>query len=117
VFTTYLVVILLASAANGLAAIANFIGHEYAKGQADNLRVPLTWMRPLGALLATGALGLLAGLVVPVLGMLAAAGLVLYFLCALCAHLRSVTISWVLAVFFCLQVAALAVNLAYHGPW
>ncbi len=37
-------------------------------------------MIPLGVLLAAGALGLLAGFVVPTLETLAAAGLVLYFL-------------------------------------
>ncbi|QPP09149.1 DoxX family protein [Streptomyces bathyalis] len=116
-FATYLVVTLLASAANGLAATANFIGHHYPKSQADKLSVPRSWMRPLGALLAAGALGLLAGFAVPVLGMLAAAGLVLYFLGALCAHLRVHDYQlgpW--AVFFCLPVAALAVNLARHDP-
>ncbi|MGP3947873.1 DoxX family protein [Streptomyces sp. 7N604] len=116
-FASYLAVTLLTSAVNGLAAIANFIGHEYPKSQADKLRVPRSWMRPLGALLAAGALGLLAGFAVPVLGTLAAAGLVLYFLGAFCAHLlaRDRQLGpW--AVFFCLAVAALAVNLAYHGP-
>lgn len=117
-FATYLVVTLLASTVNGLAAIANFLGHEYPKSQADKLRVPRSWMRPLGALLAAGALGLPAGFAVPVLGALAAAGLVLYFLGALCAHLRLCDYQlgpW--AVFFLLAVAALGVNLAYHGPW
>ncbi|MFE0193951.1 DoxX family protein [Streptomyces sp. NPDC059008] len=112
-FATYLVFTLLTSAINGLAATANFIGHEYPKSQADKLRVPRSWMRPLGALLAAGALGLLAGFVVPVLGTLAAAGLVLYFLGALCAHLRVGDYQlgyW--AVFFCLPVGALAVGLA-----
>ncbi|MGP3949585.1 DoxX family protein [Streptomyces sp. 7N604] len=81
------------------------------------MRVPRSWMRPLGALLAAGRLGLLAGFAVPVLGTLAAAGLVLYFLGAFCAHLRVHDRQlgpW--AVFSCLAVAALAVNLAYHGP-
>ncbi|MEJ8654343.1 DoxX family protein [Streptomyces sp. MS1.AVA.3] len=117
-FAIYLVVTLLTSAINGLAAIANFSGHEYPKSQADKLRVPRSWMRPLGALLAAGALGLLAGFAVPVLGALAAAGLVLYFLGALWAHLRVRDYQlgpW--AAFFCLPVAALAVSLAYHGPW
>ncbi|MEU9482072.1 DoxX family protein [Streptomyces decoyicus] len=117
-FAIYLVVTLLTSAINGLAAVANFIGHEYPKSQADKLRVPRSWMRPLGALLAAGALGLLAGFAVPVLGTLAAAGLVLYFLGALCAHLRLQDYElgpW--AVFFCLPTAALAVSLAYHGTW
>ncbi|MEU9125967.1 DoxX family protein [Streptomyces sp. NPDC048506] len=117
-FATYLVVTLLTSTVNGLAATANFIGHEYPKSQADKLRVPRSWMRPLGTLLAAGALGLLAGFAVPVLGTLAAAGLVLYFLGALCAHLRVHDYQlgpW--AVFFCLPAAALVVNLAYHGSW
>lgn len=117
-FATYLVVTLLASVVNGFAAIANLIGHEYPKSQADKLSVPRSWMRPLGTLLAAGALGLLAGFAVPVLGTLAATGLVLYFLCALCAHLRVSDYElgpW--AAFFCLPVAALAVNVVYHGPW
>lgn len=115
-FATYLVVTLVTSAVNGMAAIANLIGHEYPKSQADRLQVPRSWMRPLGALLAAGALGLLAGLAVPVLGTLAAAGLVLYFLGAFCAHLRVHDHQlgpW--AVYFCLAVTALALNLAYHG--
>ncbi|MCP9212044.1 DoxX family protein [Streptomyces sp. NEAU-Y11] len=117
-FATYLVVTLLTAAVNGLAATANFIGHEYPKSQADKLRVPRSWMRPLGTLLAAGALGLLAGFAVPVLGTLAAAGLVLYFLGALYAHLRVgdyQLVPW--AVFCCLPVAALAVSLAHHGIW
>ncbi|GGR87205.1 hypothetical protein GCM10010252_27440 [Streptomyces aureoverticillatus] len=117
-FAAYLVVTLLASAVNGSAAVANFIGHDYPKSQADKLRVPRSWMRPLGALLAAGALGLLAGFAVPVLGILAAAGLTLYFVGAFCAHVRVQDRQlgpW--AVFFCLAAAALAVNLAYHGSW
>ncbi|MGP3991459.1 DoxX family protein [Streptomyces sp. 3N207] len=117
-FTAYLVVTLLTSVANGSAAIANFIGHDYPKSQADKLRVPRSWMLPLGALLGTGALGLLAGFAVPVLGMLSAAGLVLYFVGAFCAHVRVHDRQlgpW--AVFFCLAVAALALNLAHHGSW
>lgn len=61
---------------------------------------------------------MLAGFAVPVLGMLAAVGLVLNFLTALGAHLRVRDYQlgpW--ALFFCLPVAALAVNLAYHGTW
>jgi len=53
---------------------------------------------------------------VPPLGILAAAGLVLYFVGALIAHLRVGSrqlVGW--AVFFSITVAALAVNLAYHG--
>jgi hypothetical protein len=116
VFASYVIVTVLASAFTGMVAIANFIGHEYPKSQADMLRVPRSWMVPLGALLAAGALGLLAGFAVPVLGTLAAAGLVLYFIGALGAHLRVHDRHfgpW--AMYFSLAVAALAVNLGYHG--
>jgi hypothetical protein len=78
--------------------------------------VPRSWIPVLDSLLAAGALGLLAGFAFPLLGMLAAAGVVLYFLGALVAHLRvrdHQLGAW--AVFFGLAVAAPAVNLAYHG--
>ena len=116
-FATYLTVTLLTSAVNGVAAVANLIGHEYPKTQADKLRVPRWWTLPLGTLLAAGAVGLLVGFALPAVGTLAAAGLVLYFLGAFGAHLRARNYHlgpW--AVFFSLAVAALAVNLAYHGP-
>jgi hypothetical protein len=114
-FAIYLTVTLLASALNGSAAIANVIGHEYPKTEADRNRIPRSWVRPLGLLLGAGALGLLAGFVVPVVGALAAAGLVLYFLGALGAHIRAGNFrlgAW--ALFFAVALAALAVNVAYH---
>ncbi|MEU9856096.1 DoxX family protein [Streptomyces sp. NPDC047974] len=117
-FATYVVVTVLASAVNGSAAVANLIGHDHPKSQADKLGVPRTWMRPLGTLLALGALGLLAGFAVPLLGAAAAIGLVLYFLGALWVHLRIGDYqlgAW--AVFFLLPVAALVMNLAHHGAW
>ncbi|WP_031167319.1 DoxX family protein [Streptosporangium roseum] len=111
-FAVYLTVTLLAAALYGMAAVANLIGHDYPKNQADKLGVPRSWMRPLGVLLAAGTLGLLAGIAVPILGTLAAGGLVLYFLGAFAAHLRAGDhhfAPWTL--FFCMAVAALAVNL------
>jgi uncharacterized protein (DUF697 family) len=117
VFAAYVVVTLLAAVFTGLVAIANLIGHDYPKSQADLLSVPRSWLLPLGTLLAAGALGLLAGFVVPVLGTAAAAGLVLYFTGALGAHLRvrdRHVGPW--SLFFALTVAALAMNLAYQRP-
>ncbi|MEU9835195.1 DoxX family protein [Streptosporangium sp. NPDC048047] len=115
-FAAYLAVTILAAALNGMTAVADIIGHDYPKAQADRVRVPRSWVLPLGLLLAAGSLGLLAGIAVPVLGTLAAAGLVLYFLGALAAHLRVGDRRLGLwAVFFAVAVAALAVNVAYHG--
>lgn len=115
VFATYVVVTLLTAAVSGLAAVANLTGHDYPASQADKLRVPRSWMRPLGVVLAAASLGLLGGFAVPVLGTLAAAGLVLYFVCALCAHLRvgdNQLGPW--SAFFCLSAAALATGLAHQ---
>lgn len=114
-FITYVAVTLVASTFVGAAAVANLIGHEYSKTQADKNRVPQSWIRPLGLVLAGGALGLLVGFAVPILGILAAAGLVLYFVCAFAVHVRAGNYQlgpWVM--YFALAVAALAVNLSYQ---
>lgn len=42
----------------------------------------------MGAIEAVGALGLLIGFVVPQIGVVAAIGLVLFFVCAIPVHLR-----------------------------
>jgi hypothetical protein len=115
VFAAYVTVTIIAAVINGVAAVTYLIGHEYPKTQADMKRVPRSWVPVLGLLLAAGSLGLLAGFAVPLLGTLAAAGLTLYFLGALVAHLRVGSrqlAGW--AVFFAAAVAALAVNLSYH---
>jgi hypothetical protein len=115
VFTAYVAVTIIASVFNGIAAVTYLIGHEYPKAQADVKRIPRSWVPVLGVLLAAGSVGLLAGFAVPLLGTLAAGGLVLYFLGALIAHLRVGSrqlVGW--AVFISTAVAALAVNLAYH---
>ncbi|MGH7193517.1 MAG: DoxX family protein, partial [Candidatus Saccharimonadales bacterium] len=67
----------------------NFMGAESVKVVADRVRVSRKWMRPLGMLLTLGAIGLAVGLIVPAVGIAAASGLVLYFICALGAHLRA----------------------------
>ena len=115
-FAAYLTLTVLNSALTAIAAITYLIGHEYPKAQLDMKRLPRSWAPMLGTLLAAGSLGLLAGLAVPLLGTLAAVGLVLYFIGALIAHLRVGSrqlLGW--AVFFSASVAALAVNQGYHG--
>jgi DoxX-like family len=115
VLAAYVTVTIIASVFTGIAAVTYLIGHEYPKAQADMKRVPRSWVPGLGVLLAAGSLGLLAGFAVPLLGTLAAVGLVLYFLGAFIAHMRVGSrqlVGW--AVFFSIAVAALAVNLGHH---
>jgi hypothetical protein len=115
---TYLVVTILVALANGYAAALNFVGAESVKVVADRVQVSRGWMVPLGTLLAAGAVGLLTGFAVPVLGTAAAIGLVVYFICAVTAHLRVRDRQIGGAVFFLLlAVAALTTDVAYHNRW
>jgi hypothetical protein len=115
---TYLLITILAALANGYAACLNFVGAESVKVVADRLQVSRRWMVPLGALLASGAVGLLTGFAVPALGTAAAIGLVLYFICAVTAHLRvrDRQIGGAV-VFLLLAAAALTADVAYHNHW
>ena len=115
---TYLVITIVAAAANGYAASLNFVGAESVKLVADRIQVSRGWMVPLGTLLAFGAVGLVTGLAVPALGTAAAIGLVVYFICAVTAHLRVRDRQIGGAVFFLfLAAAALTTHVAYRKPW
>lgn len=115
---TYLAITIIAALANAYAASLDFVGAESVKAVADRVQVSQRWMVPLGMLLASGAVGLLAGFALPPLGTAAAIGLVLYFMCAVTAHLRVRDRGFGGAVFFLLlAVAALTTSLAYHNHW
>ncbi|GAA4606969.1 hypothetical protein BJY16_006091 [Actinoplanes octamycinicus] len=111
----YLTLTVVTAVLTASAAVTYLIGHEYPKAQLRMKRLPMWWMGMLGAILAAGALGLLAGFAVPPLGTVAAAGLVVYFVGALIAHLRVGSrnlLGW--AIFFSTTVANLAVNLLHY---
>ena len=112
----HFVITTLAALANGYAAALNFAGAESVKVVADRVEVSRAWMVPLGTLLASGAVGLVAGFAVPAIGTAAAIGLVVYFICAVSAHLRVRDRQIGGAVFFLLlAAAALATGLAHHN--
>jgi hypothetical protein len=114
----YVAITILAALAYSYAAALNFVGAESVKVVADKVRVSQRWMIPFGILLASGALGLLIGFAVPALGMAAAIGLVLYFICAFSAHLRVRDSAVGAAVgFLVLAVAVLLAGLGYHHRW
>ena len=114
----YLVITILAAIANAYAACLNFVGAESVKVVADRVHVSQRWMVPLGTLLASGAVGLLAGFAVPALGTAAGVGLVVYFICAVTAHLRVRDRHLGGAVFFLvLAAAALTTSVGYHNHW
>ncbi|GLY07899.1 MULTISPECIES: DoxX family protein [Actinoplanes] len=113
--TAYLITTVIAAVFTATAAVFYLIGHEYPKAQADMKRIPRRFVPVLGLLLAAGSLGLVAGLAVPWLGTLAAAGLVLYFTGALIAHLRVGSrnlLGWF--IFFVTVTTTLVLTVAYH---
>ena len=115
---TYVAITIVVALANSYAATLNFIGAESVKVVADKVRVPQKWMIPFGILLASGAVGLLVGFAVPALGIAAAIGLVVYFVCAVSAHIRVRDRNVAGAVsFLVMAVAALVVALGYHDHW
>jgi hypothetical protein len=114
----YVVVTIVVALANGYAAVLNFTGAESVRVVADEVRVSQKWMIPFGILLACGAVGLLAGFAVPVLGLAAAIGLVVYFICAVSTHIRVRDPKVAGAVsFLIMAVASLVVGLGYHSHW
>lgn len=116
--SAYVVVTIVVALANSYAAALNFAGAESVKVVADKVRVSRRWMIPFGALLASGAAGLVAGFAVPVLGTAAATGLVVYFACAVSAHVRVRDPRVAGAVsFLVMAIAALVVGLGYHLHW
>ncbi|PZF92212.1 DoxX family protein [Micromonospora deserti] len=76
---TYVVVTLLGAAMAGFSAGSVFFRATWVVQPLTDYDVPRGWWPWLGAAKAVGALGLLAGLAVPVVGVLTGIGLVLYF--------------------------------------
>ena len=83
------VVTIVAIAANLVLAVAAFTQAKFLVTNSDEVGVPRSWLPMLGGLKAAGAAGLLLGLSgVPFIGIAAAAGLVLFYIGAVIAHLR-----------------------------
>jgi hypothetical protein len=77
-FTAYIIVTPLAAAANVYAATNDFIRPKWLLGNMSKLGVKESSLPVLGILKAVGALELLIGIAVPLIGIAAAAGLTLF---------------------------------------
>jgi hypothetical protein len=111
-FTVYVVVTVLAAAANVFSAVCDFVRYKQVSIAMAKAGVPESWMTMLGILKAVGALGLLVGIGVPLIGTAAAVGLIVFFVAAIITHLRARDYSFGLAVvFLLLAVAALVLGL------
>ena len=112
-FTAYVVVTLLAIAANTFSGVAALVHFKPILPGMAKAGVPESW---LGILKTAGAVGLLLGLIgVPLIGTAAAIGLILFFMGAIITHLRARDYSqqFGLAIgFLLLAVATLVLSLA-----
>ncbi|MGH8256021.1 MAG: DoxX family protein [Steroidobacteraceae bacterium] len=118
-FIIYIVVTVLAAAANAFAATNDFIRPKWLLVNMARVGVAESRLTLLGVLKAAGALGLLIGFGVPLIGTAAAGGLALFFIGAIITHLRARDYWFgsfgVAVVFFLLAVAALVVDLHARG--
>ncbi|WP_328647675.1 DoxX family protein [Amycolatopsis sp. NBC_00348] len=93
--TAHLIVSIAGAAMAGFSAFSVFTHAKWVVEPLAEYGVPRSWWPWLGTAKAAGAAGLIAGLVVPAIGVAAGIGLVLYFTGALitvaraksCAHL------------------------------
>ncbi|WP_189864812.1 DoxX family protein [Streptomyces poonensis] len=89
-FTAYVTVTVLTVLANAVIAAADFARARFVLANMAEVGVQRAWLPWLGVLKAAGAAGLLLGLMgVPVIGVAAATGLVLFFAGAVAVHLRA----------------------------
>ncbi|MFC5826092.1 DoxX family protein [Nonomuraea insulae] len=85
----HIIVTVLAAAWVAFSAYAILTRAAWVVEPLASYGVPSSWWPWLGAAKAAGAAGLLAGLFVPVIGILAGIGLVLYFVGAVVTVLRA----------------------------
>jgi hypothetical protein len=86
----YVVVTVITAIVTAAVAIPDFIPAGFVLANSAKVHVPRSWLPMLGALKVAGAIGLLVGVVaLPAVGIAAAAGLVLFFIGALIAHVRA----------------------------
>ncbi|MFD3566115.1 DoxX family protein [Streptomyces sp. NPDC058667] len=87
--TTVAVVTAVAAFMAGFSAAAIFVRAKFVVEPLAEYGVPRSWWNWLGGAKAAGALGLIVGFFVPLIGTLAAIGLILYFAGAVITILRA----------------------------
>jgi hypothetical protein len=85
----YVVITVLAAAMVGFSAASVFFRAKWVVDPLADYGVPRSWWPWLGAAKAAGAVGLLVGLYVPVIGVIAGICLVLYFAGAVVTVVRA----------------------------
>ena len=113
-FTVYIVVTIFAAVANTYAAIVDFRRPQWVLDNITQWGGSHSWLFTLETLKAAGALGLLVGIGVPLIGIAAPVGLVLFFVGAIAVVIRAGWYShlpWP-ATYLLLAIGSLALRLA-----
>lgn len=88
--TAYAIITVITILATAGEAAASFARADFVLANSAEVHVPPAWIPRLAALKAAAAVGLLLGLVgVRPIAIAAASGLVLFFVCAITAHVRA----------------------------
>jgi hypothetical protein len=117
--TPYLIIVVVTAIVNIWAAANDFSPPNWLLANMSKVGVARSSLVPLGLLKAAGGLGLLVGIAVPVVGLIAASGLILFFLAAIAAHLRAHDYSLGYGapiLFLFLAGASLILQLYARGP-
>jgi DoxX-like family len=112
--TTYSIVTLLAAAWVGFSAGSLLLHAKWTVEPLVDYGVPRSWWPWLATAKAAGAAGLLAGLFVPIVGVMAGIGLVAYFIGAVLTVVRSrwYTMVRIPLIYMASVVAALTLRLS-----
>lgn len=85
----YVTVTICTVVLNAWATIADLVRAGYVLANGERLGIPESWLPALAVPKAAGVVGLLLGLAgVPIIDAVAAAGLALFFVAAVIAHVR-----------------------------
>lgn len=109
--TALVVITLITAAITAGIAVADLIPARFVLANSAEVGVPRSWLPALGAVKLAGAAGLIVGLTgPPVLGIAAAAGLVLFFVGAVVTHLRAHVLYNIAfpGAYLCMSAASLA---------
>ncbi len=107
------IVTILAAAFVGFSAVSVFLRAKWIVQPLSDYGVSPSWWPWLGAAKAAGAVGLLAGLLVPSIGVLAGICLVLYFTAAVITVIRARWYSHIAYPLIYMAVVVAALVLAF----
>jgi DoxX-like family len=116
--SAYLIVTMIAIAFDGFSGVAALVHFAPIIPPMQRAGVPVSWLTfPIGTLKTLGTVGLVVGLWIPAIGLAAAAGLTVFFICAVYTHVLANDISGQFAFggfLLVLNSATFALTLATH---